>query len=91
MINVFTTFGIEAAILNKPTIFYSLNKNQNFKSNINSINFKLKFMPHFQIIKNKIVRPRNNTELFNLLNSILRGKYEKKFYLQSKSLKKVFL
>ena len=91
VINVFTTYGIESVLLNKPTIFYSLKKERNILQYLNSIDFKLKFMPHFKIIKNKIVNPKNNKDLSKILESIIKKETSKKFYNQTRKLKKIFL
>lgn len=91
VINVFTTYGIESVLLNKPTIFYSLKKERNLFQYLNSIDFKLKYMPHFKIIKNKIVKPKNNQDLSKILESIIKKKINIKFYNQTRKLKKIFL
>ena len=91
VINVFTTYGIESVLLNKPTIFYSLKKERNILQYLNCIDFKLKFMPHFKIIKNKIITPKNNKELSKILENIIKKETSKKFYNQTKELKKIFL
>ena len=90
-INVFTTFGIEASIANKPTIFFA-NKNCRNKSDYyNSIYFKLKFMPHYQIIKHKINFIDNAIVLRENIRDIIYTDNQKKFNFQSKLLKKIFL
>ena len=77
--------------MNKPTIFYSLKKERNILQYLNCIDFKLKFMPHFKIIKNKIITPKNNKELSKILENIIKKETSKKFYNQTKELKKIFL
>ena len=48
-------------------------------------------MPHFKIIKNKIITPKNNKELSKILENIIKKETSKKFYNQTKELKKIFL
>lgn len=91
VINVFTTFGIESALLDKPAIFYSHKIKRNFFQYLNCIDFKLKFMPHFKIVKEDLVVPKEKKELFFLLKNLINKKIDNKFYSQSKKLKKIFL
>jgi hypothetical protein len=89
-INVFTTFGIESVLLGKPTIFVAIKNDKNILQYLHTIYFKLKFMPHFKIVKNKILFIDNYDDLQkNLL--ILLTKFDKfRFLRQNENLKKIF-
>ena len=89
-INVFTTFGIESVLLDKPTIFVAIKNDKNFLQYLSTIYFKLNFMPHFKIVKNKILFIDNYDQLQkNLL--ILLTKFDKlRFLRKNENLKKIF-
>ena len=90
-INIFTTFGIETSIADKPTIFFANKNFKNASNYYNSVYFKLKFMPHYQIIKHKINFVDNAMLLEENIRDIIYSNNQQKFKLQSKVLKKIFL
>jgi hypothetical protein len=90
-INIFTTFGIEASIVGKPTIFFANKNPRNASNYYNSVFFKLRFMPHYQIIKHKINFIDNAISLKENIRDIIHSDNQKKFKFQSKALKKIFL
>jgi hypothetical protein len=89
-INVFTTFGIESVLLDKPTIFVAIKNDKNFLQYLTSIHFKLKFMPHHKIVKNKIIFIDNYDDLKKNLTILLTKFCKSRFYQQNQNLKKIF-